>query len=117
MRSTLTGRGVAFALARVKQDLLDDLQGYGLVDSIGAERLFPTLATALAAYGAVCRRWRRHTRLLRTAPTAWSPGGSKRSCGHREIRPSSHSFGSWIISRRYLSKVGSEVSSERTSAG
>jgi len=39
-----------FAMARVKQDLLDDLRAYGLADSIGPDRLFPTLPTALAAY-------------------------------------------------------------------
>ena len=38
------------AMARVKQDLLDDLRAYGLADSIGPDRLFPTLPTALAAY-------------------------------------------------------------------
>ncbi len=54
VRSTLTSRGMVFALARVKQDLLDDLEAYGLVDSIGAERLFPTLPTAVASYEAWC---------------------------------------------------------------
>ena len=38
------------ALVRVKQDLLDDLQAYGLVDSIGRGRLFNTLPTARAGY-------------------------------------------------------------------
>lgn len=41
-----------FALARVKQDLLDDLKAYGLVDSVGTERIFPTLPTAVTAYRA-----------------------------------------------------------------
>jgi MFS superfamily sulfate permease-like transporter len=50
VRSTLTGQGIVVALARVKQDLLDDLQAYGLDDSIGSDRLFPTLPTAVAAY-------------------------------------------------------------------
>ncbi len=50
LRSTLTDSGVVFALARVKQDLLDDLQSYGLAESIGSARLFPTLPTAVAAY-------------------------------------------------------------------
>ncbi|MFI9833302.1 SulP family inorganic anion transporter [Streptomyces sp. NPDC051913] len=53
LRRELAGRGVVFALARVKQDLLDDLEAYGLVESVGRELIFPTLPTALAAY----RRW------------------------------------------------------------
>ncbi|MFF3943066.1 SulP family inorganic anion transporter [Streptomyces phaeofaciens] len=52
LRRELTHRGVVFALARVKQDLLDDLEAYGLVDSVGTERIFPTLPTAVTAYRA-----------------------------------------------------------------
>ena len=50
LRRELARRGVVFALARVKQDLLDDLEAYGLVDSVGADLIFPTLPTAVAAY-------------------------------------------------------------------
>jgi high affinity sulfate transporter 1 len=50
LRAELTGRGVEFALARVKQDLLDALTAYGLTATIGRERIFPTLPTAVAAY-------------------------------------------------------------------
>ena len=50
LRSKLTGRGIVFALARVKQDLLVSLRAAGLVERIGADRLFPTLPTAVAAY-------------------------------------------------------------------
>ena len=50
LREELQSRGIVFAMARVKQDLLDDLRAYGLADSIGPDRLFPTLPTALAAY-------------------------------------------------------------------
>jgi MFS superfamily sulfate permease-like transporter len=50
LREELQHRGIVFALARVKQDLLDDLRAYGLADSIGPDRLFPTLPTAVAAY-------------------------------------------------------------------
>lgn len=50
LRRELTGRGVVFALARVKQDLLDDLRAYGLTDTVGPDRVFPTLPTAVAAY-------------------------------------------------------------------
>ncbi|MEV2216124.1 sulfate permease [Streptomyces sp. NPDC050997] len=50
LRRELTHRGIVFALARVKQDLLDDLEAYGLTDSVGKDRIFPTLPTAVAAY-------------------------------------------------------------------
>ncbi|WP_406164668.1 SulP family inorganic anion transporter [Streptomyces sp. NBC_00996] len=50
LRRELTHRGIVFALARVKQDLLDDLEAYGLADSVGKDRIFPTLPTAVAAY-------------------------------------------------------------------
>ncbi|MBO4257813.1 sulfate permease [Streptomyces griseorubiginosus] len=53
LRRELTRRGVVFALARVKQDLLDDLAAYGLVASVGENLIFPTLPTAVAAY----RKW------------------------------------------------------------
>ncbi|GKQ37490.1 hypothetical protein ALMP_40270 [Streptomyces sp. A012304] len=33
LRRELTGRGIVFALARVKQDLMDDLTAYGLTDT------------------------------------------------------------------------------------
>lgn len=50
LRQELQGRGVVMAMARVKQDLLTDLRAFGLVDSIGEDRLYPTLPTAVAAY-------------------------------------------------------------------
>ncbi|MDH6611606.1 SulP family sulfate permease [Streptomyces sp. SAI-208] len=50
LRRELGRRGVVFALARVKQDLLTDLKAYGLADAVGPERIFPTLPTAVAAY-------------------------------------------------------------------
>ncbi|MEI5525637.1 sulfate permease [Streptomyces brasiliscabiei] len=50
LRRALARRGIVFALARVKQDLLDELKAYGLVDSVGTEHIFPTLPTAVAAY-------------------------------------------------------------------
>ena len=46
----LAARGIVLALARVKQDLLDDLAAAGLVDTIGTDRMFPTLPTAVAGY-------------------------------------------------------------------
>ncbi|MDF3144916.1 MULTISPECIES: STAS domain-containing protein [unclassified Streptomyces] len=53
LRRELNRRGIVFALARVKQDLLDDLEAYGLVESVGRRLIFPTLPTAVAAY----RKW------------------------------------------------------------
>ncbi|MFD4872319.1 SulP family inorganic anion transporter [Streptomyces sp. NPDC058420] len=53
LRRELAHRGVVFALARVKQDLLADLKAYGLMDSVGTDHIFPTLPTAVAAY----REW------------------------------------------------------------
>jgi hypothetical protein len=50
LREELTSAGAIFALARVKQDLLARLQAFGLASKIGAERLFPTLPTAVDAY-------------------------------------------------------------------
>lgn len=41
---------VVVALARAKQDLLAVLRRAGLVERIGAERIFPTLPTAVAAF-------------------------------------------------------------------
>ncbi|MFG2951339.1 SulP family inorganic anion transporter [Streptomyces adustus] len=53
LRRELAHRGLVFALARVKQDLLDDLEAYGLAESVGRDLIFPTLPTAVAAY----REW------------------------------------------------------------
>jgi SulP family sulfate permease len=50
LRQELERRGIVLAMARVKQDLLDDLKAYSLADRIGMSRLFPTLPTAVAAY-------------------------------------------------------------------
>jgi sulfate permease, SulP family len=50
LRAELSRRGVVFAMARVKQDLLVALQAAGLVHRVGADRIYPTLPTAVAAY-------------------------------------------------------------------
>ena len=55
VRAELSSRGIVVALARVKQDLLSDLEASGLAKAIGHDRLYPTLPTALGAY----ERWRR----------------------------------------------------------
>ncbi|MEU9409687.1 sulfate permease [Streptomyces sp. NPDC048281] len=52
LRRELIARDVEFALARVKQDLLDSLEAYGLADAVGHDRIFPTLPTAVTAYRA-----------------------------------------------------------------
>ncbi|GAA4259095.1 SulP family inorganic anion transporter [Dactylosporangium darangshiense] len=56
VRQELTDRGVVFTMARVKRDLQEQLDAFGLTASIGPERIFPTLPTAVAAY----EQWRRH---------------------------------------------------------
>ena len=43
-------RGVRVVLSRVKQDLLEDLKGGGVVGLVGAENIYPTLPTAVEAY-------------------------------------------------------------------
>ncbi|AOP45800.1 SulP family inorganic anion transporter [Streptomyces lydicus] len=55
LRRELTGRGIEFAMARVKQDLREELDAYGLGASVGEDRIFPTLPTAVAAYRSWCR--------------------------------------------------------------
>ena len=55
LRRELAGRGVVFALARVKQDLRDDLAAFGLTASVGADHIFPTLPTAVAGFHAWVR--------------------------------------------------------------
>lgn len=50
LRADLTARGIVFAMARVKQDLLDDLVASGFREKIGADRIFPTLPTAVQAF-------------------------------------------------------------------
>ena len=50
LRATLAERGVVLALARVKQELRDDLGRAGLLDSIGPSMVFPTLPTAVEGF-------------------------------------------------------------------
>lgn len=50
LRQALTDRGIVFAMARVKQDLVDELTATGILERIGPDRIFPTLPTAVAAY-------------------------------------------------------------------
>jgi high affinity sulfate transporter 1 len=46
----LRRRGIVLALARVKQDLRDDLASSGFLDRVGQQHVFATLPTAVAAY-------------------------------------------------------------------
>jgi high affinity sulfate transporter 1 len=50
MRTELEQRGIVFAMARVKQDLRDDLDAHGFVERVGDGRVFMTLPTAVNAY-------------------------------------------------------------------
>ena len=50
LRATLAERSVVLALARVKQELRDDLTRAGLLDSIGSSMVFPTLPTAVEGF-------------------------------------------------------------------
>jgi sulfate permease, SulP family len=50
LRDELGRRGVVFAMARVKHDLRTLLEPAGFVDRVGADRIFPTLPTAVQAY-------------------------------------------------------------------
>ncbi|HET6501929.1 MAG TPA: sulfate permease [Amycolatopsis sp.] len=53
LRDELDDRGIVFALARVKQELRDQLDAAGLAARIGHDRLYPTIPTAVAGYA----RW------------------------------------------------------------
>ena len=50
LRAELERREVVVALARVKQDLRNELRPSGLLDRIGEDRVFPTLPTAVEAF-------------------------------------------------------------------
>ncbi|CRK57969.1 Sulfate permease [Alloactinosynnema sp. L-07] len=50
LRADLDRRGIVFAMARVKQDLRDDLDRAAFLDKVGDERVFATLPTAVQAY-------------------------------------------------------------------
>lgn len=51
----LTSRGIVFGLARVKQDLRVELEPSGLLERVGADHVFATLPTAVAAFEARSR--------------------------------------------------------------
>lgn len=49
-REELAARNVAVALARVRQELRDDLAPTGFLDRLGPGRMFHTLTTAVEAF-------------------------------------------------------------------
>ena len=50
LRQEVENRGVVFAMARVKQDLREDLERAGFIDKVGESRIFMTLPTAVNGY-------------------------------------------------------------------
>ena len=52
LRQELDRRGVVMGLARMKQELRDQLAPTGLLDRIGGSHIFPTLPTTIAGYRA-----------------------------------------------------------------
>jgi SulP family sulfate permease len=50
LRIFLTGRGITFAMARVKDDLRTDLESAGFLSKVGDHLIYPTLPTAVQAY-------------------------------------------------------------------
>ncbi len=50
LREDLKSRGIVLALARVKQELRDDLANAGFLDRLGPNRVFYTLPTAVEAF-------------------------------------------------------------------
>lgn len=50
LREELTRRGIVFAMARVKQELLDSLKAAGLVTKIGEDHIYMTLPAAVQAF-------------------------------------------------------------------
>ncbi|EHB55837.1 sulfate transporter [Mycolicibacterium rhodesiae JS60] len=50
LRTDLNDRGIVFVMARVKQDLRDQLRAVGLLEKIGEDHIFMTLPTAVEAY-------------------------------------------------------------------
>lgn len=50
LHQALTAKGMTFAMVRVKQDLYAQLKRSGLLNNIGADRIYPTLPTAIDAF-------------------------------------------------------------------
>jgi SulP family sulfate permease len=54
LHTELRRRGIVLALARVKHELHADLRAAGLLESVGDDRIFMTLPTAVAAFHSWC---------------------------------------------------------------
>lgn len=52
LRTWLAARGITFAMARVKQEVRDELSAGGFTQAVGDALIFATLPTAVAAYAA-----------------------------------------------------------------
>jgi SulP family sulfate permease len=52
LREDLESHGIRLGLARVKQDLLVELEGSAVLERVGRDMVFPTLPTAVAAFRA-----------------------------------------------------------------
>ncbi len=50
LRAELARRDIVFGIARLKQDLADDLAGSDFLARVGSDRIFPTLPTAVEAF-------------------------------------------------------------------
>lgn len=49
LRTWLAARGITFAMARVKQEIRDELSAGGFTQAVGDALIFATLPTAVAA--------------------------------------------------------------------
>ena len=56
LRAELTGRGIVFAMARVKQDLREELARTAFLQHVPIDRIFATLPTTVEAYQDWVRR-------------------------------------------------------------
>jgi SulP family sulfate permease len=74
LRRALDARGIVFAMARVKQDLRDQLAAAGFLAAVGEEHVFATLPTAMNAYVAWFRERTGRDLVLPTAPGTPRPG-------------------------------------------
>jgi len=52
LRTNLESQGIHFGMARVKNGVLAQLAGYGLIEAIGEDNIFATLPTAVEAFKA-----------------------------------------------------------------
>ncbi len=75
LRELLLARGITFAMARVKQDLRDQLRVAGFLDKVGEDRVFPTLPSGMWAF-ADWYEEQTGTRVTLPVPRPSSNGGS-----------------------------------------